>query len=115
MARGSSDNNRRFRRQTVRVLVDYSCDEGVRCDYATTLGAGGAFVETDRPLAPGSVVKLRFRLPGSDELHDIEGRVAWQRGGPNAAGDVYAPGNGIQFTDTVAAAKLARELEDLVS
>jgi len=112
MSRRSIDDARRFRRRTIRVLVDYACDEGVRCDYATTLGAGGLFIETTRPLGRGSVVKMRFRLPGSDALHEIEGRVCWNRG---AAGDAvrFAPGMGVQFTDSTASSKLARELDSL--
>lgn len=106
------ENNRRFRRRTVRVLIDYATEEGMRCDYATTLGAGGVFIETDEPLAAGSRLKLRLRLPGSEELHQIEGRVVWRRGGEGNDAR-FAPGNGIQFTDAAASARLARELEDL--
>ncbi len=46
----SKPNNRRHRRQTVRILVDYRSDRGVCCDYATTLGAGGLFIECEEPL-----------------------------------------------------------------
>jgi len=35
------DDTRRFRRQGLRVLVDYSCDGGIHCDYATSISAGG--------------------------------------------------------------------------
>jgi hypothetical protein len=52
----SNDNARRHRRQTVRILVDYLSDRGVGCDYATTLGAGGLFIECEEPLPMGSVV-----------------------------------------------------------
>ncbi|MDE0911144.1 MAG: hypothetical protein OSB60_11815 [Myxococcota bacterium] len=40
MAR-THDDTRRFRRQGLRVLVDYSCDGGIHCDYATSISAGG--------------------------------------------------------------------------
>ncbi len=111
MAR-TKDNTRRHRRQTVRILVDYQCDEGVRCDYATTLGAGGLFIDCEEPLEPDTVVKLRFRLPHSDELHELEGRVTWRR--EALTGDrSLAPGMGVQFTDPTSAAKLARELDHL--
>jgi len=113
MPERSFDDSRRFRRRTIRILVDYSSDQGVRCDYATTLGAGGVFIETAEPLGRGTVVKMRFRLPESDVLHEIEGRVCWQRGGRAQEEVRFAPGMGIQFTDSTAAARLARELEDL--
>lgn len=113
MAKRSIEDTRRFRRRTVRILVDYVSDQGVHCDYATTLGAGGLFLESDLPLSRGSVVKMRFRLPESDRLHEIEGRVAWLHSQRQGEGGVQAPGMGIQFTDTTAASRLARELEDL--
>lgn len=107
-----SDNHRRHRRQTVRVLVDYRSDQGVHCDYATTLGAGGLFIECEQPLAVGTILKLRFRLPHSEDLHDLEGRVTWNR--DSKAGDrSVAPGMGVQFTQPGATAPLARELDHL--
>ena len=68
---------RRHRRRTVRILVDYSSASGVHCEYATTLGAGGLFIETEQPLPRGTSLKVRFRLPGGEGVHEIEGRVAW--------------------------------------
>ncbi len=113
MPERSFEDNRRFRRRTVRILVDYSSEQGVRCEYATTLGAGGLFIETQEPLGKGTVVKMRFRLPEGEELHEIEGRVCWRRGGRGEENVQFAPGMGIQFTDSARAARLARELEDL--
>ena len=103
---------RRFRRRTVRVLVDYTSDDGIRCDYATTLGAGGLFLETEEDLEVGSALKLRFRVPGGEALHEIEGRVVWTRVTKQGQ-TTAAPGVGIQFTNASAAAQLGRELEDL--
>jgi uncharacterized protein (TIGR02266 family) len=94
------------------MLVDYQCGEGVRCDYATTLGAGGLFLESESLVEPGTTVKLRFRLPHSEELHDIQGRVTWTRGA-HRADRSQAPGMGVQFTDPAARAKLARELDHM--
>lgn len=110
-ARRPTPPRRRFRRRTVRVLVDYQVEGVVCCEYATTLGAGGLFLETEEPLAPGTVLKLRFRLPRDPELFEIEGRVAWQtRCEPPEAGK-RTPGMGIEFTDSVACAALARALD----
>ena len=102
---------RRYRRRTVRVLVEYVSDAGLCVDPATTLGAGGLFIETDSPLFEHSVLKMRFRLPGGEATHEIEGRVVWRRH-PRDPGS-YSPGMGIEFTDRAAAAGLARELETL--
>jgi type IV pilus assembly protein PilZ len=108
----SNDNARRHRRQTVRILVDYLSDRGVGCDYATTLGAGGLFIECEEPLPMGSVVKLRFRLPHSDALHELEGRISWTRDGQTGDRSL-APGMGVQFTDPASTGPLARELDHL--
>jgi len=102
---------RRYRRRTVRVLVEYVSDAGLCVDPATTLGAGGLFIETDSPLFEHSVLKMRFRLPGGETTHEIEGHVVWRRH-PRDPGS-YSPGMGIEFTDRAAASGLARDLETL--
>ena len=107
-----SENHRRHRRQTVRILVDYRSDRGTRCDYATTLGAGGLFIECEEPLPVGTVVKLRFRLPHSDALHQLEGRISWTRDGQTGDRSL-APGMGVQFSNPAATGPLARELDHL--
>jgi uncharacterized protein (TIGR02266 family) len=104
-------SRRRYRRLTLRVLVEYQSDSGLQVDPATTLGAGGIFIETDRPLTERATLKLRFRLPGGPVPHEIEGRVVWRRR-PEDPGQ-HAPGMGIEFTDRSAAGRLARELEAL--
>ena len=98
---------------TVRILVDYQVRGGLHCDYATTLGAGGMFLQTELSLARGETVKLRFRLQGGETLHELEARVKWShaaRAEPD--GRVRTPGAGLQFTDPIATEMLARELED---
>ena len=102
---------RRFRRRTLRILVEYLGETGLCCDTATTLGAGGLFVETETPVPIGAALKLRFRLPGGEQEHHIEGQVVWSRAGVETRGT--APGMGIEFTDRKAIQKLARELETL--
>ena len=101
----TNDNSRRHRRQTVRILVDYRSDRGLRCDYATTLGAGGLFIECEEPLPVNTIVKLRFRLPQSEALHQLEGRVSWTRSAHKGDRSL-APGMGVQFTDPSATGPL---------
>ena len=112
MARNPHESSRRFRRRTVRILVDYLAADGVRCEYATTLGAGGLFIETESASPPDSQLKLRFRLAEDLSLHEIEGRVVWVRPA-DVDGRAQSPGMGLQFTDSVGCSALARELEDL--
>ena len=102
---------RRFRRRTVRILVEYRSETGLRRETATTLGAGGLFVETDAPIAEGSLLKLCFQVSEAGSCHEIEGRVAWSKG--IADGTVGTPGMGIEFVDRAACKRLAAELERL--
>lgn len=101
--------HRRFRRRTVRVIVEYPSGAGWCRDTATTLGAGGLFVETETPLPPGAHLKLRFQLEGGAHEHELEGRVVWSRG-PDDPG-AHPPGMGIEFTDAAGRARLATDLE----
>jgi uncharacterized protein (TIGR02266 family) len=103
---------RRFRRRTLRVRVDYVVAGAMRCEWATTLGAGGMFVETEDAPAVGTRLKVRFRLPSGANTHEIEGRVAWAMSPEGIDGSpAPSPGMGIEFADSVASAALARELE----
>ncbi len=111
MFRRAVPRTRRFRRITVHVAVEVFTDTGHRREMATTLGAGGLFIRTEEPLAPGSALKLRFQLPGSEDQHELPGRVVWSNaaGGPESG----TPGMGIEFTDRAASARLARALDRL--
>ena len=111
MPEGDRSGRRRFRRRTVRVLVEYLSGAGLCRDTATTLGAGGMFVETDHPLQTGSILKFTFELPAGGMRHELEGRVVWSR--RPLATPAGSPGMGIEFTDRTATADLARELEQL--
>lgn len=96
-----------------RILVDDQAQGDIHCDYATTLGAGGMFLQTEMRLTRGEIVKLRFRIPGGELLHELETRVTWYhaaREEPN--GSIRTPGVGLQFAEPSLTAPLARELED---
>ncbi len=113
MSRRTPKNTRKHRRMTVRMLVDYQAQGGIRCDYATTLGAGGMFLETDLRMSRGDIVKVRFRIPGGAELHELESRVTWYHAAREESdGSLRTPGVGLQFADPTLTASLARELED---
>jgi uncharacterized protein (TIGR02266 family) len=111
MTRETDRDTRRFRRHSMRLLVDYTCEGDMHCDYATSLSVGGLFIETDAGHTAGSTVKMRFRLPGSETLHEIEGRVTW-RYEPRPGEAQRAPGLGVDFADETGSNRLARELEE---
>lgn len=105
-------SGRKSRRHPLRILVDYVHEHRVHCEYATDLSKGGVFIETEAPLAPGTAVELRFRLPGTDHLHEIQGEVSWRRQ-PEQDG-VEAPGMGVRFLEVSDAESLALGLERLL-
>ncbi len=111
MSKVADRPKRRYRRRTVRITVEYLSDTGLHRERATTLGAGGLFIETDSLVAAGSLLKLRFQLSETGAHHEIEGRVIWSRGIGNC--DAGATGMGIEFLNRAAASALAVELENL--
>lgn len=109
-------NTRKYRRMTVRILVDYQALGGIHCDYATTLGAGGMMLRSGLALKRGDPVRVRFRLPGGEQLFDLQSRVTWVHAARESEdGTKRMPGVGLQFIDPAATATLARELEDYAS
>jgi uncharacterized protein (TIGR02266 family) len=103
---------RRFRRCTLRLRVELHAAGEIRSEWATTLGAGGMFLETEDVLRVGTRLKLCFRLPGGEVSHALEGRVAWTMAAESSAGcPAPSPGMGIEFADAAATAALAHELE----
>ncbi len=111
MSKAAGRPKHRYRRRTVRISVEYLSDTGLHCERATTLGAGGLFIETDSPVAVGSLLKLRFQLSETGAHHEVEGRVVWSKGIGN--GDAGATGMGIEFLNRASDNTLAVELDNL--
>jgi len=108
MSVASRASKRRYRRRTVRTTVDYLADSGLLRARATTLGAGGLFIETASPAAVGSVLKLRFQLTATGAQHEIEGRVVWSKSTGSGT-----DGMGIEFLSRDTTKALAIELEEI--
>jgi uncharacterized protein (TIGR02266 family) len=94
---------------TVRIHAVYEHAGATREATATTLGAGGLFVATDDPPPSGTLLRIRFRVPGGSREHDAGARVVWTHrpGEPGAK----SPGMGISFTSPADVAAVAAELE----
>jgi type IV pilus assembly protein PilZ len=114
----ASDDDVRFAhvrahpRAPLAVKVRYTTPEGKQFDSLTGgIGAGGLFIESSAPLAPGTELSIEFALPDRPwEKHKAKAKVAWTRNKPER--HLLFPGMGVQFTDIDGKAR--KELDELV-
>ena len=114
----SSDDDTRFAharahpRAPLAVKVRYTTPEGKQFDSLTGgIGAGGLFIESSTPLAPGTELSVEFALPDRPwEKHKAIAKVAWTRNKPER--HLLFPGMGVQFTNIDEKAR--KELIELV-
>ncbi|MBK5282238.1 MAG: PilZ domain-containing protein [Nitrospiraceae bacterium] len=99
-------------RAPLAVKVRYTTPEGKQFDSLTGgIGAGGLFIESSAPLAPGTELSVEFALPDRPwEKHKTKAKVAWTRNKPER--HLLFPGMGVQFTDIDEKAR--KELVELV-
>jgi type IV pilus assembly protein PilZ len=106
---GEWNDRRKSERVDLLVRVTYQSVDELFSEFARNINEGGVFIETDTPMDVGSSVALQFKLPGSDELIEVEGLVVrMSRGGD--ADD--APGMGIEFGELNAVAR--QQIDELV-
>ncbi len=111
---------RDYPRSPVSIRIDYATVDDFFWDFASNINEGGLFVESNKPLAVGTTVTLKFYLPNLDTPVETNGEVVWV----NTAGSMGAPravdpemdegpprstkpGMGIQFKDLDASNKAA--------
>ncbi|MFK7895075.1 MAG: TIGR02266 family protein [Myxococcota bacterium] len=86
---------RRERRAGVTVRIDYATVDEMFSEFTRDINAGGLFIETEKPHAPGTEVSMQFHLPGSADALQTIGRVVRV-----SSGDVSSPpGMGIEFDE----------------
>jgi uncharacterized protein (TIGR02266 family) len=59
------------------VPVSYRAGQTIAGAVTLDVGKGGLAIRTMNPLAPGTEVLLKFRLPNAGEDIEASGRVAW--------------------------------------
>ena len=114
----ASDDDVRFAharshpRAPLAVKVRYTTPEGKQFDSLTGgIGAGGLFIESSTPLAPGTELSVEFALPDRPwEKYKATAKVAWTRNKPER--HLLFPGMGVQFTNIDEKAR--NELVELV-
>jgi uncharacterized protein (TIGR02266 family) len=114
----ASDDDERFAharshpRAPLAMKVRYTTPEGRQFDSLTGgIGAGGLFIESSAPLAPGTELSVEFALPDRPwEKHKTKAKVAWTRNKPER--HLLFPGMGVQFIDIDEKAR--KELVELV-
>lgn len=63
----SGADRRRFERAEVVVQIEYSTVDDLFSEFTRDINEGGLFIETEDPLALGTIVDLQFLLPGSSD------------------------------------------------
>ncbi len=86
---------RKSERADLVVRVEYRTVDELFTEFARNINEGGLFVETETPHPTGTAVSLQFRIPGSDDPLDVEGRVVRTQEGESGE----SPGMGIEFDD----------------
>jgi len=85
-----NDYNRRAHpRAVLGISVAYRLGNTIAAAVTLNIGHGGLAIRTTSPLAPGTLVRVRFRLPGAPREVDAEAQVMWAE---------RRVGMGLQFT-----------------
>ena len=91
-------NRRSSPRVVLGISVAYRVGNTIAAAVTLNISHGGLAIRTTNPLDAGTVVKVRFRLPGAAKDIDAEARVAWTD---------RRVGMGLQFTKLDAADQAA--------
>ena len=92
----SSLNRRRSNRFEVTWQVDCETEDTFLYAYITNISEMGIFVKTEKPLAVGTELVLRFAPPSTEESFVLRGIVQWINP-VRPLGENLNPGMGIRF------------------
>lgn len=91
----SQPQKRTHQRGEIQFAVEYSHEGTTDQGTCLNLCKGGIFIATNRPLAPGTELLLRFTLPDPPHPISVQGRVKWMTGMEKDSDAI--PGMGVQF------------------
>jgi type IV pilus assembly protein PilZ len=86
-------SDREHQRMPFAVPVEFRTASSFLVAYSLNLSRGGLFLETDRPLEPGSPITVQLLVPSHGTVA-LAGRVSWRRDVADSAGP---PGVGVEF------------------
>jgi len=92
----SSLNRRRSNRFEVTWQVDCETEDTFLYAYITNISEMGIFVKTEKPLAVGTELVLRFAPPSTEKTFVLHGVVQWLNP-VRPLGENLNPGMGIRF------------------
>lgn len=98
MSQGKKEQ-RSSRRVPLKLKVDWKAEGTFLYENATNISEHGIFVETNEPLAPGTMIDLQFTLPEANAKIEVLGEVAWANPLRPAKKDNLNPGMGIRFVN----------------
>lgn len=91
---------RAHKRYEVReVQVEYSSSNRFVKDFLKNISHGGVFIETLRPAKPGTILNIRFTIPGQKVPLRVKGEVVWTAFPKEVRKRKHKPGMGIKFVD----------------
>ena len=84
-------DRRRSLRVPIQVWVEQWAEGELYVQQSANLSRGGIYLERTTPLPVGTLINLRFNLPGAQKAIEVKGRIAF----PQAGG--VEPGMGVEF------------------
>lgn len=88
---GHPDERRKEHRLPIELRVEYPQLNSFFADYARNISKGGTFIQTERPLPPGTRFHFRLSIPSREQPFVLLGEVIWSRS------EGEEPGMGIRF------------------
>lgn len=83
-------------RVAVSVPADFTVGDVTSTGFLLNVSEGGAFLHTKTELLSGTMLNIKFSLPGIGRVFEARGRVQWSTG--EAAAKTLFGGSGIMFT-----------------
>ena len=70
-----ANDNRQYPRRTSHIVAEYAVLEGTFRDEIKNIGAGGMFIKTEKKIAVGQPIRVKFPLFDFDQIIQTSGRV----------------------------------------